>query len=109
MAAPVLRAGHRRNEFIGWVEDAKQDGPENVLPAGPRRNWKKARGSRAAGRVQAPQADRHMTKGGQVLEHTQELRPASLVGGGRLVLTRAVAYEPAGRLSWFGKLKVKPR
>jgi len=50
-----------------------------------------------------------MTKGGQVLEHTQELRPASLVGGGRLVLTRAVAYEPAGRLSWFGKLKVKPR
>jgi hypothetical protein len=44
-----------------------------------------------------------MTKGGQVLERTQELRPAPLVGGGRLVLNRAVAYEPGGGLSLFGK------
>ncbi len=39
-----------RNEFICWVEDAKQQPTENAAFAGPRRSWRTASGGRAAGR-----------------------------------------------------------
>jgi hypothetical protein len=38
-----------RNEFICWVEDAKQQRPENAAFAGPRRSWRKASVGPAAG------------------------------------------------------------
>jgi hypothetical protein len=39
-----------RNEFICWVEDAKQERPANGGSAGHRRNSKRASAGRAVGR-----------------------------------------------------------
>ena len=39
-----------RNEFICWVEDAKQRRPGSAASAGLRKSWKKASADRAAGR-----------------------------------------------------------
>ena len=39
-----------RNEFICWVEDAKQERPESAAFGGPGRSWRKASAGPAAGR-----------------------------------------------------------
>jgi len=39
-----------RNEFICWVEDAKQEVTESAAFAAPRRSWRKACAGPAAGR-----------------------------------------------------------